>query len=265
VLLEKRQSLMMKKIAITSGTILVLFLHCGTGVAEVRDSYINKNTPSASFQEDFCKAVVAQKLRCWTNDQGGLVFAGQFGDALLYEINGALDYSTGDPAYRIKPIFKSNNMVGEKSAQERFWGKVIESLTTSYNYGLIEQETYTAAEQEFLIRQAEENRQAEILKQKEAARRAKLLVPLTTNRSCQNLKTSFIKCAKGAMGERWKSDTAVWADLQRGEMTMPGGACTIICSSELTEKCVRVGFAKFPKDFLDEDICKSICEKCWFP
>jgi hypothetical protein len=134
---------------------LLALLACGTGSAELRNSFVWKNTQSQSFREDFCKAVEAQKLRCWTNDQGGLDFAGEFGEGILYQIDGVLDYSAGDPAYRLKPVFKSNNIVGETGAQERFWASLVETLTTKYGYTIIDEAAYTESEKTLATREAE--------------------------------------------------------------------------------------------------------------
>lgn len=247
---------------------LLLLIGCNTtGVAKIEYSYIRKNTASSTFREDFCRAVETHGVRCTGNDNDrpdfiGTFYSDRFGENFGADINGWLEYREGTPIYELRPVFQPNKVTGE-AIQARFWEKVLETLG-SYGYGASDKPSFVDARNAFLAQQAAEAERAEIEKRKQDAKRSKVLVALSSPRSCQSLKSSYLKCVKAATDQKWKSNTMIWNDFKQAEMMMPGSACGLICTVEVMESCVRVGFAKFPKDFLDPETCASVCSKCWF-
>lgn len=249
---------MVKRITALALAILVsIVVGCATGAAQIREAYVKKGQTSSSFFDDFCAAVIDQGVTCVENRQNEWEFMGKYGNAEIM-ISGILTYAAGDPAYKIKPAFKSFEIPGETSAQEKFWTGVMDSLQKKRGYQHISELEYETSEKAFLAKQAADD-------EKEQKRVTRILSTLATARSCKGLKSSYLKCARSIVSDRTKTENSIWSDLKSTESLIPGASCQVICSVEILQGCQQAGITRFPNDFLENKICMATCEKCWFP
>lgn len=247
----------MVKRTILLSILMALMVGCASGAAQVTEAYVQKGQTASTFFEDFCGAVIDQGLTCVENRQNEWEFMGKYGRSEIL-ISGILTYATGDPAYKIKPAFKTLEIPGETAAQENFWSGVLASLQKKRGYRFISEVEYTTAEKAFLAKQANDD-------EKEQKRVSRILSSLTAVHSCKGLKSSYLKCARRIVKDRTKTENAIWSDLKSTESLIPGSSCQVICSVEILQGCQQAGVSKFPKDFFENKICLATCERCWFP